>query len=37
MKRRYEKPMMKAYELKQKPRILVGSEGEPKGYPGYFG
>jgi hypothetical protein len=26
MKRRYEKPSMKVYDLKQKPMILVGSE-----------
>ena len=32
MKKRYEKPSMKVYELKQKSVILAGSDSDQWGY-----
>ena len=35
LKKKYEKPSSKVYELKQKPVLLVGSGlGNPNNYPG---
>ena len=33
-KRKYEKPAMQVYELKQQPQLLVGSYGNGGGMPG---
>jgi hypothetical protein len=34
-KKKYEKPAMQVYELKQQPQLLVGSGlGNPNDYPG---
>lgn len=34
-KRKYEKPSMKVYELRQRPQILAGS-GDPLNQPDYI-
>ena len=32
-KKKYEKPSMKVYPLRQKPKLMVGSLNDPTDYP----
>jgi len=36
-KKPYTKPAMQVYDLPAPTRLLVGSNGEPNGYPGNLG